>query len=63
MDRNHQGEGPLRLIIMVGDPGVGKSFSLRSALQDPHAWIYGRISPVKLYRQAVLSQGRLRSSC
>ena len=37
--------GSAEIIIMVGDPGVGESFKLRGALQDPHAWICGPPAP------------------
>src|SRR5947208_2747123 len=32
-----------RLIMLAGDPGLGKTYMLRAALQDPEAWIHGQL--------------------
>jgi hypothetical protein len=38
-----------KCLIFVGGPGLGKTFTLRTELDDDLAWIKGRITPVKLY--------------
>jgi hypothetical protein len=44
--------GHLNLLILCGDPGLGKSQGLRRALAGPACWIDGTASPFGIYLQA-----------
>jgi hypothetical protein len=46
------GDGHLNLLILCGDPGLGKSQCLRRALTSAACWIDGNASAFGIYRQA-----------
>ena len=46
------GDGHLNLLILCGDPGIGKSQCLRRALTSAACWIDGTASAFGIYRQA-----------
>lgn len=46
------GEGHLNLLVLLGDPGIGKSRAVRAALSGDVCWIDGNASPFGIYRAA-----------
>src|ERR1700730_2963109 len=46
------GDGHLNLLILCGDPGLGKSQCLRRTLTSAACWIDGTASAFGIYRQA-----------
>jgi len=47
-------EGHLKSLVLIGPPGVGKSFTFRSVLGDHVCWMGGNASPFGIYLNAYL---------
>jgi hypothetical protein len=48
-----------KLVILVGNPGLGKTRLLKAAIGDDALILHGRVTPLQLYIQAYRHRGRL----
>lgn len=50
-------DGHLNLLLVSGDPGLGKSRQMRESIGDHACWIDGNASPFQIYCEAYKSRG------